>query len=106
MKRIVQFCVILLAAIVFTAGDAVTKCRFCGSGSYGSGCPYSPYGKHQHRGVGAMCEFCGSSSYGSGCPYSPYGKHKHGGDGAKCVWCGSSSYGSGCPYSPASRHER
>jgi hypothetical protein len=103
----VTMVVAVVAAAVLTMGAAHgTHCRFCGSASYGSGCPYSATGRHQHRGVGDACEFCGSSSYGSGCPYSTTGRHKHGGDGARCIWCGSSSYGSGCPYSATGRHER
>lgn len=93
MKRIAIFCAVVVAAALTMGNATGTKCRFCGSSSYGSGCPYSPYGKHQHRGVGAACEFCGSTSYGSGCPYSPGVRHKHGGDGTKCVWCGSGSCG-------------
>ena len=105
MKRIAFFGAVIVAAVLVMGGAAGTKCRFCGSTSYGSGCPYSATGKHQHRGVAAHCDFCGSTSYGSGCPYSPWGKHRHGGEGARCVWCGSTSYGSGCPYSSTHRHE-
>ena len=52
------------------------------------------------------CRYCGSSSFGSGCSYSPTGKHQHGSGAEKCTWCGSSSTGSGCSYSPTGRHER
>lgn len=107
MNRIILLSAIVMTVLVAVAGGVdVTKCRFCGSSSYGSGCPHSPYGKHQHRGIGAKCEFCGSGSYGNGCPHSQYGKHKHGGDGEKCVWCGGRSYGNGCPHSPTGKHER
>lgn len=64
MKRIAIFCTVVVAAAL-TMGNA----------------------------TGTKCRFCGSSSYGSGCPYSPGGRHKHGGDGTKCVWCGSGSCG-------------
>ena len=107
MKR---FAFILLAALAVVAvigwdSDSSTRCRFCGNSSYGHGCPYSPSGRHQHRGVTEACEYCGNSSYGFACSYSPVRTHKHGSDGAKCIWCGSSSYGHGCPYSPDSKHE-
>ncbi len=102
-------CAILaaLCAAAFLTGGAASpsKCRHCGGGAYGSGCPYGPGGRHEHRGVPAACEFCGGSSYGSGCPYSPAKKHRHGGDGVRCIWCGGGAYGSGCPYSPTGRHE-
>jgi hypothetical protein len=83
-----------------------TKCRYCNSSSYGSGCMHSPTGKHEHRDDEKHCEWCGSSSYGSGCMYSPTGKHRHGPGANKCVWCGSTSTGSGCMYSPTGRHEK
>lgn len=53
----------------------------------------------------ADCKWCGSSSYGSGCPYSPDAKHKHTSNAKKCRWCGSKSHASGCPYSPNKKHE-
>lgn len=105
MKRFALIFLAALAVVAVIGWVSSTRCRFCGSSSYGSACPYAPYGKHQHRGVAEACEYCGSSSYGSACPYSPGGRHKHGGDGSKCVWCGSGSYGSGCPYSPGGKHE-
>lgn len=27
-----------------------SSCKFCGSTSFGTGCPYSPHGSHEHRG--------------------------------------------------------
>ncbi|MDR2095392.1 MAG: hypothetical protein LBP76_07720 [Treponema sp.] len=96
--------VLCLAAGLYAAG--ASRCRFCGSQSYGSGCPYNVNGRyHVHIGDEQSCVYCGSSSYGSGCPYSPSRKHIHG-HGAKCIYCGSTSYGSGCPYSPHRYHER
>ena len=83
-----------------------TKCRHCGSTSYGSGCVHSPTRKHEHRDDEKHCEWCGSSSYGSGCIHSPTRKHRHGPGANKCVWCGSTSTGSGCVHSPTGRHEK
>lgn len=83
-----------------------TRCRYCNSTSYGSGCPHSPTHKHEHRDDEKHCEWCGSSSYGSCCPHSPTGKHRHGEGANKCIWCGSTSSGAGCPHSPTGRHER
>ena len=83
-----------------------TKCRYCGSTNYGSGCIHSPMRKHEHRDDEKHCEFCGSSSYGSGCYYSPTRKHRHGPGANKCIWCGSTSNGSGCYYSPTGKHEK
>ena len=39
-----------------------TKCRHCGSTSYGSGCIHSPTRKHEHRDDEKHCEWCGSRS--------------------------------------------
>ncbi len=30
------------------APDPTTRCKYCGSDSYGSGCPHSPDGIHMH----------------------------------------------------------
>ena len=35
-----------------------TKCKYCGSTSYGSGCYHSPTGKHEHRDDEKHCEYC------------------------------------------------
>ena len=51
----------------------------------------------------SKCLYCGSPSYGVGCPYSSHRKHVHVDDSKKCVYCGSSSFGVGCPYNPFSR---
>ena len=92
--------------IVLGGKQMSTKCRYCGSVSYGSGCYHSPTGKHEHRDDEKHCEYCGSSSYGSGCYHSPTKKHRHGPGGNKCIWCGSTSNGSGCYHSPTGKHEK
>lgn len=51
----------------------------------------------------SRCMFCNSTMYGSGCPYSPHKKHVHVSDGRKCIYCGSIATGTGCPYNPFSR---
>ena len=86
--------------------DMATKCRHCGSTSYGHGCAYGSNRIHEHRDDEKHCEWCGSSSYGHGCAYGPDRLHRHGPGGNKCIWCGSTSNGSGCPYSPTHRHEK
>lgn len=98
--------VILIAFFVATI-FSFADCKWCGSSSYGSGCPYSQTGKHEHCdcGDGEHCIYCNSTVYGSGCPYSPDAKHKHTSNAKKCRWCGSKSHGSGCPYSPNKKHE-
>jgi len=53
-----------------------TKCRYCGSSSYGVGCPHSPTKRHEHVNDETACEFCGSRSYGTGCPHSPTKRHE------------------------------
>ena len=81
-----------------------SKCRHCGSASYGAGCHHSPTGKHEHRDDSTRCEWCGSVSYGAGCHHSPTSKHRHGPGDGKCIWCGSKSTGAGCHHSPTGRH--
>ena len=95
-----------LTLAVSYKGGFMTKCKYCGSSSFGSGCPHSPTKKHEHSGDEKKCEYCNSSSYGSGCPHSPTKKHRHGSGANKCRWCGSSSVGSGCPHSPTGKHEK
>ena len=56
--------------------------------------------------MSSQCRYCGSTSYGFGCPHSPTKKHRHGIGANKCIWCGSSSTGFGCPHSPTKKHER
>ena len=63
-----------------------TKCRHCGSTSYGHGCAYGPNRLHEHRDDEKHCEWCGSSSYGHGCAYGPDRLHRHGPGGNKCIW--------------------
>ena len=55
----------------------MSKCKFCGSSSFGSGCYNSPTKNHEHIGIGDKCVYCGSSSYGSGCYNSPTKTHEH-----------------------------
>ena len=87
-----------------------SKCKFCGSSSYGS-CSRSPHGKHQHIGGDERhCVFCGYTVNSSPCPKSPYFKHQteyggnKGSDDKRCAFCGSSSYGS-CSKSPHGKHQ-
>lgn len=54
----------------------------------------------QIKKVLSKCMYCTSTNYGSGCPYSPHHKHVHTDDGTKCIYCGSSALGAGCPYNP------
>jgi len=56
--------------------------------------------------MSTKCRYCGSVSYGSGCYHSPTKKHRHGPGGNKCIWCGSTSNGSGCIHSPTGKHEK
>jgi len=56
--------------------------------------------------MASKCKYCGSASYGTGCMHSPTKKHYHGSGGNKCRWCGSSSLGSCCMHSPTKNHER
>ena len=55
--------------------------------------------------MSTKCRYCGSTSYGSTCIHSPT-KHRHGPGGNKCIWCGSTSNGSGCIHSPTGKHEK
>lgn len=56
--------------------------------------------------MASKCKYCGSASYGSGCTKSPTKKHEHIDDEKHCVFCGLASYGSGCMHSPTKIHER
>ena len=51
-----------------------SRCMFCNSSSYGTGCPYSPHKKHVHIVSGLNCIYCGSINTGRGCPYNPFNK--------------------------------
>ena len=52
----------------------------------------------------SKCRHCGSASYGAGCHHSPTNKHRHGPGDGKCIWCGSKSTGAGCHHSPTGKH--
>ena len=56
--------------------------------------------------MATKCKYCGSMNYGTGCMHSPTKKHCHGHGANKCVWCGSTSNGSGCMHSPTKKHEK
>ena len=53
--------------------------------------------------IQSRCMYCNTTSYGTGCPYSPHKKHVHVVDGQKCIYCGTTSLGTGCPYNPFSK---
>ena len=55
-----------------------SRCVYCGSANFGSGCRYSPKGMHFHPDDAKHCAYCGSSNYGKGCRYAPEGIHIHG----------------------------
>ncbi len=55
-----------------------SRCVYCGSANFGSGCRYSPKGMHFHPDDPKHCAYCGSSNYGKGCRYAPEGIHIHG----------------------------
>jgi hypothetical protein len=92
---------------------ANTKCVYCQSTNYGSGCRGSPIpssygtGIHVHPDDPERCRYCNSTSLGSGCRYAPGGKHSRGPGGKGCVYCGSTNYGSGCQNNPdgSGRHD-
>ncbi len=54
----------------------------------------------------SKCKYCSSLNYGSGCSYSPTKMHEHSEDEKKCEYCGSLNNGSGCNYSPTKMHEK
>jgi hypothetical protein len=59
----------------------VSKCMYCGSTAYGTGCIYSTHNRHIHSDDPSRCIYCGSLSYGSGCIYNPHNNmHIHGVD--------------------------
>jgi hypothetical protein len=51
----------------------------------------------------SKCLYCGSTSYGRGCPYAPHKLHVHIDDPQRCIYCSSQSLGMGCPYNPFSK---
>ena len=55
-----------------------SRCVYCGSGNFGSGCRYSPNSIHVHPDDPKKCSYCGSMNYGKGCRYGPNGMHVHG----------------------------
>jgi len=57
---------------------AQSRCVYCGSANFGSGCRYSPKGIHFHPDDAKHCSFCGSANYGKGCRYAPDSIHVHG----------------------------
>lgn len=58
-----------------------SKCMYCGSTSYGSGCIFSSHRIHIHTDDPSRCIYCGLMSYGSGCIFNPFTKmHIHGVD--------------------------
>ena len=66
----------------FTVSESfVSRCMYCGSTSYGSGCIFSSHKTHIHVDDPTKCIYCGMMAYGSGCIYNPYNKtHVHGMD--------------------------
>ncbi|MDR1390256.1 MAG: hypothetical protein LBJ31_09815 [Treponema sp.] len=85
----------------------MSKCVHCGSTKFGSGCPKSINGLHQHNTGEKHCIYCGSSSYGNGCLQTPTRKHIHGHGASKCIYCGALVGASvmGCKHSPTGKHE-
>jgi len=85
----------------------MTKCVYCGSTKFGSGCPLSTNGLHKHNTDEKKCMYCGKSSYGNGCLGAPTRKHIHGSGGGKCIYCGKVvvSNTMGCEHSPNRKHE-
>lgn len=58
-----------------------SKCMYCGSTSYGSGCIFSSLRIHVHTDDPTRCIYCGQMAYGSGCIFNPFTKmHIHGVD--------------------------
>lgn len=63
-----------------------SKCMYCGSTSYGSGCIFSAKHIHVHTDDPTRCIYCGVTAYGSGCIYNPYTRmHIHGMDVGQTV---------------------
>lgn len=52
---------------------ANTSCIYCGSGSYGRPCLFSPSNTHVHMDEPGKCIYCGSPGLGGGCGWNPYG---------------------------------
>lgn len=63
-----------------------SRCMYCGSTSYGSGCIFSPHRTHIHTGDPTRCIYCGMMAYGSGCLFNPFSKmHIHGVDVGQAI---------------------
>lgn len=63
-----------------------SKCMYCGSTSYGSGCIFSSSRIHVHTDDPTKCIYCGMMAYGSGCVFNPYTKmHIHGMDVGQAI---------------------
>ena len=63
-----------------------SRCMYCGSTSYGSGCIFSSHKLHIHVDDPTRCIYCGLLAYGSGCTFNPFNKmHIHGMDIAQHV---------------------
>jgi hypothetical protein len=59
--------------------QAVSRCMYCNSTSYGKGCRYAPGGVHFHPNDPKKCSYCGSISFGKGCKLNPFDNlHLHG----------------------------
>lgn len=55
---------------------ATSKCMYCNTTAYGSGCPYAPHGIHVHIDQPRKCIYCGQAAYGPGCPWNPNQNNK------------------------------
>ena len=63
-----------------------SRCMYCGSTSYGSGCIFSSHRMHIHVDDPTRCIYCGMMAYGSGCIFNPFTKmHIHGVDVGQTV---------------------
>ena len=63
-----------------------SRCMYCGSTSYGSGCVFSTKHIHIHTDDPTRCIYCGMLAYGSGCIFNPYNHmHIHGMDVGQTV---------------------
>ena len=59
--------------------EAISRCMYCNSTSYGKGCKYGPGGVHFHPNDARKCSYCGSTSFGKGCKINPFDDlHLHG----------------------------
>jgi hypothetical protein len=59
--------------------QAISRCMYCNSTSYGKGCRYAPGGVHFHPNDPKKCSYCGSTSFGNGCKLNPFDNlHLHG----------------------------